>query len=106
VSSDAPEGSVASGTIAEVKCEEKKPLDMSLKTGDRVLHLTTEEGKSFRMGFEDTVWFGSDHFSLCHHVQGRQANVIYKPMGEDKGLIEQIRVEDSFPEPVAEAKGK
>lgn len=106
VTSDAPEGSVATGTVAEVKCEEKKPLEMSLKTSDRVLHLATEEGKSFRMGFEDTVWYGSDHFSLCHHVQGRQASVVYKPVGEDKGFIEQIRIEDSFPVAVSEAKGK
>ena len=106
VTSDAPEGSAASGIIADVKCEEKKPLDLSLKTGDRVLHLSSEEGKGFRMGWEDTIWFGSDHFSLCHHVQGRQAKVVYKPVGEDKGVLEQIRIQDSFPEAVSEAKAK
>jgi hypothetical protein len=25
------------------------------------------------IGYSDTLWYGSDHFSLCHHVEGMHA---------------------------------
>jgi tetratricopeptide (TPR) repeat protein len=98
VKSDAPEGLQVEGDIVSVKCEEKRPFDMELKNGERVLHLSPEEGKSFMVGFEDTIWYGSDHFSLCHHLIGRKAVVVYADSGTGKGAVKQIRVKDEMSE--------
>jgi len=31
------------------------------------------------IGYSDTLWFGGDHFTLCHHLDGLRAVVRYKP---------------------------
>ena len=30
-------------------------------------------------GFSDTLWYGEDHFSYCHHLSGMQAVIGYRP---------------------------
>jgi hypothetical protein len=34
-------------------------------------------------GFSDTLWYGEDHFTGCHHLEGLRAVVRYKP-SEDR----------------------
>jgi len=31
------------------------------------------------IGHSDTFWYGSDHFGLCHHMEGMYAVVRYRP---------------------------
>ncbi len=55
----------------------------------------------FRSGWSDTLWWGSDHFSLCHHVVGRPAVVAYQPSGEKAGEFEDLEIRDDFPTPAS-----
>jgi hypothetical protein len=46
---------------------------------------TFRSSGAHRIGFSDTLWFGTDHFTLCHHLEGLRAIVEYKP-STDKDL--------------------
>jgi Tfp pilus assembly protein PilF len=80
------------------------------KDAQPVLTLT-REGKpfSFRMkrpflsGFSDTIWYGADHFSTCHHLDGMRAIVRYKPSIDPAyvGDVEEIEIRDETPQPPA-----
>ena len=30
------------------------------------------------VGYSDTLWYGRDHFTVCHHLEGLRAIVRYK----------------------------
>jgi hypothetical protein len=40
--------------------------------------LTFRNAGARRIGYSDTLWYGSDHFSPCHHLEGLRAVVRYK----------------------------
>lgn len=68
------------GTIESVTCA--KPGDganetqLVLRTADGSLNF---QSKAFGAGFSDTLWYGTDHFNVCHHLSGLTAVVRYKP---------------------------
>lgn len=77
----------------------------------------TGEGKSFALhlkgpfsaGFSDTIWYGEDHFSLCHHMQGRRAVIRYKPSTDPAiaGDVSEIEIRDELPQaPAKTASGE
>jgi hypothetical protein len=45
------------------------------------------------VGYSDTLWFGSDHFSLCHHLEGLRAVVRYKPSADKQSAGEWVELE-------------
>ena len=58
------------------------------------------------IGYSDTLWYGSDHFSLCHHVEGMHAVIRYRPAvsKEYAGDWLSIELRDELPpEPQHEA---
>jgi len=65
----------------------------------------TERTLAFRMatawiiGFSDTVWYGPDHFTPCHHVEGMQAVVRYRPATEKAytGDVTQLELREDLP---------
>ncbi len=65
------------GTIKSTNCEKSKPMEIELQRGDETLNFRA--GKQFGMGFSDTLWYGADHFTACHHLEGMSAVVRYKP---------------------------
>ncbi|HEY6944414.1 MAG TPA: hypothetical protein VI431_04680, partial [Candidatus Acidoferrum sp.] len=75
---EVPEGTkAASGKLLSVTCGEKGE-------GTTVV-IENESGKeTFRskgghmVGYSDTLWYGRDHFSVCHHLEGLRAIVRYK----------------------------
>ena len=68
----------AEGTIRAVDCKEDDgPQALTLdRDGDALVYVVAG---GFPIGFSDTLWFGADHFSLCHHVIGLKALVFSKP---------------------------
>jgi hypothetical protein len=40
-------------------------------------------------GFSDTFWWGEDHLSLCHHLEGTRAIVYYQP-GSDTSFAGEL----------------
>lgn len=59
-------------------------------------------------GFSDTIWYGEDHFTYCHHIEGLRVVVRYK-LASDKtytGDLVQMYVREDLPEPVPVAKSE
>lgn len=75
---------IANGTIMSVTCPEKSSevtLIIDNGSGTR-----TFRSKGVRMvGYSDTLWYGRDHFSVCHHLKGLRAMVKYKA-SQDKEI--------------------
>jgi hypothetical protein len=73
--------------------------------------LTLEsQGKTFffrahgvhTIGFSDTLWYGEDHFSGCHHLENVRAVVHYK-ISDDKqfeGDIASVEYREDLPQPI------
>ena len=86
------------GHVTAVKCGEKgvQP-ELSL----------TRDGKSFAFrakdqfsaGFSDTIWYGEDHFSLCHHLEGMRAVIRYKAASDSAyaGDASEIDIREELP---------
>jgi len=86
------------GHLTAVKCGEKDVWpEFSL----------TKDGKSFAFrvkgpfsaGFSDTIWYGEDHFNLCHHLEGMRAVVRYKGASDSgyTGEVAEIEIRDELP---------
>lgn len=71
------DGTVAvEGVVKSTTCEKSKPLALALQLGDKTLNFVAD--KQYGVGFSDTLWYGEDHFSTCHHLEGMHAVVRYK----------------------------
>jgi tetratricopeptide (TPR) repeat protein len=67
----------AEGKLQSVSCDEKGKNEITLQRGEDVLRFKSK-GRQM-IGYSDTLWYGSDHFGLCHHVEGMHAVVRYRP---------------------------
>ena len=96
------------GRVKSVHCaapgeERQRGLSFVLDAGSQQL---TFRGKgAFAAGFSDTIWYGEDHFSLCHHLEGMRAVVHYlKPADASyAGDLTEVEIRDDLPEPVKAA---
>ena len=82
----AEDTSTAEGMIEAVTCEKpgsSRNLRLLLVSDGKKQFFTA--GKSFGVGWSDTVWFGSDHFDVCHRALGFPAVVRYKPSSDKSG---------------------
>jgi tetratricopeptide (TPR) repeat protein len=72
--------------------------------------LTFHRKGGFPAGYSDTIWYGADHFSLCHHLEGMRAVVRYRAPSDATyaGDVAEIEIRDDLPlplkDPVASAK--
>lgn len=85
-------------TVAKSTCGEKGELTELLpKDPGEIAHFVP--AKSMEGGFEDTLWYGKDHFSFCHHLEGRRAEIIFKSLAGKPGggEILRLRVCDDLP---------
>ena len=59
----------------------------------------------FGAGFSDTIWYGEDHFSFCHHLEGMRAVIHYKPSADPSyaGDVAEVDIRDDLPEPLPKA---
>ena len=88
-----------SGTVRSVSCaEQEQGWAFILTHGDQ--SLTFHRKGPFAAGFSDTIWYGEDHFSLCHHLEGMRAVVRYRPPADSSynGEVAEIEIRDEFPE--------
>lgn len=88
------------GRIKSVSCsDDHHERSFVLESGG---HSLTFRGKSFVAGYSDTVWYGADHFDLCHHLEGRRAVVRYRPAADANyaGEIVELGIRDDLPEPL------
>lgn len=93
---------VASGTIESEQCsggEGDTGYQITIESGGRSLTFGSEKG--FEAGFSDTIWYGADHFSLCHNLDGLRAVVYFHPASGagSGGTIAELEIRDAFPGP-------
>jgi tetratricopeptide (TPR) repeat protein len=67
----------AEGKMLSIACGEKSNNEVTLQRGDDLM-VFKSKGRQM-IGYSDTLWYGSDHFSLCHHVEGMHAVIRYRP---------------------------
>lgn len=103
---DAPatELRMADGVLKSVTCDEKtKEYTLAVDDSEKVL--TFHANNAFPVGFSDTLWYGEDHFNICHHLDGMRAVIRFRPSsakGYD-GDIAELEVRDSLPGPPSNA---
>jgi len=67
----------AVGTIQAVACGAKGEFnEITLFTDGQPI--TFHRKDYFGTSFSDTIWYGGDFFSLCHHLEGKRAIVYYR----------------------------
>jgi predicted Zn-dependent protease len=80
---------VVSGRVASVACSEANS-SLNIVVDGQTLVLSR---KDYSGGFSDIIWFGGDHFSFCHHLEGLRAVLWYKPLVGAKVSGELTRME-------------
>ncbi len=96
----ATELKTADGVLKSVTCSEKAK-EYTLAVDDNGKVLTFHANSGFATGFSDTLWYGEDHFTICHHLDGMRAVVRFRASsakGYDSDIAE-LEVRDSFPGP-------
>jgi len=87
------------GTVKNVVCG-KDEWELNLNHDGKTLTFRRKGG--FVSGYSDTLWFGGDHFSLCHHVEGLRAIIRYRAPSDASyaGDAAEIEIRDDLPEAV------
>lgn len=86
------------GRVTTLKCREKDSqpeLNISHDGKDLAFRMKGP----FAAGFSDTLWYGEDHFSLCHHIEGMRAVIRYKASTDPAfaGDVSEIEIRDELP---------
>ena len=102
-----PAGSqAAQGRVVSVACgPPEQGLTLVLEHDGQPLRFHAQG--SWLAGFSDTLWYGEDHFSLCHHLEGLRAIVHYRPASDKSytGELMEVEVRDDLP-PAKPAKSE
>jgi tetratricopeptide (TPR) repeat protein len=68
------------GTVDSITCADNDKnikFDLVLNHDGQTSHFHSDGG--FASGYSDTIWYGRDHFNLCHHLESMRTIVRYKP---------------------------
>ena len=89
----------AEGTIKSVACGDQGQGSFVLDHNGHLLTFHRKAGE-FESGFSDTIWYGADHFSLCHHLVGTRAVVRYHLPSDSTyaGDIVEMGIRDDLPQ--------
>ncbi len=80
------------GTIQSTNCGTKdEGLTIVLKDGNGTATFHSNHG--FMTGFSDTLWYGADHFSMCHNLEGLRAIMRYKARDKNDAAGEPVEME-------------
>lgn len=85
------------GHLKAVKCAEKEQSELTLAR-DETSFVLRMKGP-FPSGFSDTIWYGEDHFNLCHHLENMRAVIRYKATADSgyAGDVTGIEIRDELP---------
>lgn len=80
------------GKIRAISCNESGiPQALTLdRDGSSTVYVIAG---GFPAGFSDTLWFGADHFSLCHHVEGLKALAFSKAEIQKDAAVQLAKLE-------------
>ena len=92
------------GTVKSVACADHDQgwAFVLNRNGESV---TFHHKGGFAVGYSDTLWYGADHFSLCHHIQRLRAVVRYRKAADATyaGDVAEIEIRDDLPQSPTEA---
>jgi hypothetical protein len=80
------------GMLLSVSCAGKDGTVVVIQNADGTRTFSSSAGTRM-VGYSDTLWFGSDHFTLCHHLDGLRAVVRYKPSADKTSSGEWVELE-------------
>jgi Tfp pilus assembly protein PilF len=92
------------GIVQSTHCGDgKEPFTVTISVDGKTN--TYDRLGGFISGFSDTLWVGEDHFSLCHHLEGKPATVYFKPVADSKyaGELVSLEIRDNVVMPSANA---
>ena len=102
-----PQGAqTVEGRVESVTCGDKdEGLTLVLDHDGQSLSFHGAKG-GWHGGFPDTIWYGEDHFSFCHHVEGMRAVVTYKPSSDKiyAGDLAELELREDLPASLAVSK--
>jgi tetratricopeptide (TPR) repeat protein len=87
------------GRVRSVTCaSQDKPWALVLDHDGHLL-VFHHKGGAFQAGYSDTLWYGADHFSLCHHLEGLRTVVHYHSPSDATyaGDAAEIEIRDDLP---------
>ena len=93
-----------SGKIKSVACGKEEDWSFNLERDGQTLTFRRKGG--FNFGFSDSLWYGEDHITLCHHLEGLRSIVHYRPSSNNAyvGDVVEIEIRDDLPPFGAAAK--
>jgi hypothetical protein len=91
------------GTVLSVTCASKEGTTVIIQNPDGTRTFSSSAGGHI-VGYSDTLWFGGDHFTLCHHLDGLRAVVRYKPSADKQSAGEWVELEFRQDLPAAQEK--
>ncbi len=88
-----------SGVVQSVQCA--GPENLTLVLLHEHAPLTFHRKGAFIIGFSDTLWYGADHFDICHNVESLRAIVRYRPASDASyaGDLAEVEIRDDLPLP-------
>jgi hypothetical protein len=86
-----------SGTVQSVQCGGSELSTLVLIRDNHIL--TFHRKGRFINGFSDTLWYGADHYDICHHLEGLRAIVHYYPAADQSyaGDLAEVEVRNDLP---------
>jgi hypothetical protein len=87
------------GSLRSLDCGDKDhKLQLTIDHDGQALTLRADG--PFGAGYSDTLWYGSDHFSLCKHLEGMHVIARYKPVADSNygGNLAVLEVREVLPE--------
>jgi hypothetical protein len=97
----------AGGIIAATHCgDAKEPFTLVLTAAGKTRTFAQQHG--FPSGFSETLWYGEDHFTLCHRLEGQPAVVFFRPAaagGSYAGEPAELEIRDDVSTPASTAPG-
>jgi hypothetical protein len=92
-----------SGLLKSASCGEKGLTFDVDHDGQKLIFRTVAGG--WIGGYSDTLWYGGDHFSFCHHTEGLRAVVRFKPSSDQTyaGDLTEIELREDLPPSLPQA---
>jgi Tfp pilus assembly protein PilF len=107
ISESAPKDSQRlEGIVKSVSCGNDQDEDWSFNLDHDGQALSFHRKGGFAWGFSDSLWYGEDHITICHHLEGLRAIVHYRPPANSAyaGDIAEIEIRDDLPAPLSASK--
>lgn len=89
------------GRIKSVSCGGKDHPGVTIIIEHDGASLSFIGKERWSTGFSDTLWYGEDHFGLCHHLVGAPAVIGYRPSTDHSyaGDLAQVEIRDDLSAP-------